>query len=124
MTKMTTFFKKVLDIGLNVCYNEYEVALLEYYGDGEWDFDTEETTTIMKDSVSGFYDTTDLENTGLYEKLKNGMYAEVDESDFEMSSRVFGDKEKKATSAPESNADIKSKTKIPIVPKSKLESMF
>jgi hypothetical protein len=37
----------------------------------------------MKDSVSGFYDTTDLENTGLYEKLKNGMYAEVDESDFE-----------------------------------------
>ena len=24
MTKMTTFFKKVLDIGLNVCYNEYE----------------------------------------------------------------------------------------------------
>ncbi len=62
---------------------EYEVALLEYYGDGEWDFDTEETTTIMKDSVSGFYDTTDLENTGLYEKLKNGMYVEVDESDFE-----------------------------------------
>jgi len=37
----------------------------------------------MKDSVSGFYDTTDLENTGLYEKLKNGMYTEVDESDFE-----------------------------------------
>ena len=63
--------------------NEYEVALLEYYGDGEWNFDTEETTTIMKDSVSGFYDTTDLENTGLYEKLKNGMYVEVDESDFE-----------------------------------------
>ena len=53
------------------------------WGDGEWDFDTEETTTIMKDAVSGFYDTTDLENTGLYEKLKNGMYAEVDESDFE-----------------------------------------
>jgi len=64
-------------------YNEYEVALLEYYGDGEWDFDTEETTTIMKDSVSGFYDTTNLENTGLYEKLKNGMYVELDESDFE-----------------------------------------
>jgi len=63
--------------------SEYEVALLEYYGDGEWNFDTEETTTIMKDSVSGFYDTTDLENTGLYEKLKNGMYVEVDESDFE-----------------------------------------
>ena len=62
---------------------EYEVALLEYYGDGEWDFDTEEPILITKDSVSGFYDTTDLENTGLYEKLKNGMYVEVDESDFE-----------------------------------------
>lgn len=47
-----------------------------------------------------------------------------EESAFERSSMVFGDKEKKATSAPESNADIKSKTKIPIVPKSKLESMF
>jgi len=63
--------------------SEYEVALLEYYGDGEWDFDTEEQILITKDSVSGFYDTTDLENTGLYEKLKNGMYVEVDESDFE-----------------------------------------
>jgi hypothetical protein len=47
-----------------------------------------------------------------------------EESAFERSSSVFGDNEKKATSAPESNADIKSKTKIPIVPKSKLESMF
>jgi len=63
--------------------SEYEVVLLEYYGDGEWDFDTEEPILITKDSVSGFYDTTDLENTGLYEKLKNGMYVEVDESDFE-----------------------------------------
>ena len=75
-------FKSIAKI-IKDCYSEYEVALLEYYGDGEWDFDTEETTTIMKDSVSGFYDTTDLENTGLYEKLKNGMYVEVDESDFE-----------------------------------------
>ena len=63
--------------------SEYEVVLLEYYGDGEWDFDTEEPILITKDSVSGFYDTIDLENTGLYEKLKNGMYVEVDESDFE-----------------------------------------
>ena len=46
--------------------SEYEVALLEYYGDGEWDFDTEEPILITKDSVSGFYDTTDLESTGLY----------------------------------------------------------
>ena len=75
-------FKSIAKI-VKDSYSEYEVALLEYYGDGEWDFDTEEPILITKDSVSGFYDTTDLERTGLYEKLKNGMYAEVDESDFE-----------------------------------------
>ena len=75
-------FKSIAKI-LKDDQGEYEVALLEYYGDGEWDFDTEEPILITKDSVSGFYDTTDLENTGLYEKLKNGMYVEVDESDFE-----------------------------------------
>jgi hypothetical protein len=48
----------------------------------------------------------------------------LEESAFERSSSVFGDKEKKATSAPESNADIKSKIKIPMVPNSKLESIF
>jgi len=75
-------FKSIAKI-VKDSYNEYEVALLEYYGDGEWDFDTEEPILITKDSVSGFYDTTYLESTGLYEKLKNGMYTEVDESDFE-----------------------------------------
>ena len=75
-------FKSIAKI-VKDSYSEYEVALLEYYGDGEWDFDTEEPILITKDSVSGFYDTTDLESTGLYEKLKNGMYTEVDESDFE-----------------------------------------
>jgi|TARA_Y100000389_G_C16998958_1_gene288567 hypothetical protein len=75
-------FKSIAKI-VKDSYSEYEVALLEYYGDGEWDFDTEEPILITKDSVSGFYDTTDLERTGLYEKLKNGMYTEVDESDFE-----------------------------------------
>ena len=44
--------------------SEYEVALLEYYGDGEWDFDTEKTTTIMKEPVRGVYDTTELEYKG------------------------------------------------------------
>ena len=62
-------FKSIAKI-VKDSYNEYEVALLEYYGDGEWDFDTEEPILITKDSVSGFYDTTDLESTGLYEKLK------------------------------------------------------
>jgi hypothetical protein len=63
--------------------SEYDIATLRYYGDDEWNFDMEELETISKDSVSGFYDTTKLENTGLYEKLINGMYVEVDESDFE-----------------------------------------
>ena len=62
-------------------YNEYEIALLEYYGGGEWDFDTDEPVSIKKESVSGFYDTTNLEITGLYEKLMNGMYVEKNDSD-------------------------------------------
>jgi hypothetical protein len=63
--------------------SEYDIALMRYYGDDEWNFDMEDLETIPKDSVSGFYDTKNLENTGLYEKLINGMYVEVDESDFE-----------------------------------------
>jgi len=62
-------------------YSDYEVALLEYYGDGEWNFDIEEPVSIKKDCVSGFYDTIKLECTGLYEKLTNGMYAEMEEDD-------------------------------------------
>jgi len=61
--------------------NEYEIALLEYYGDGEWNFDIDEPSIIKKESVSGFYDTTKLESTGLYEKNINGMYSELNESD-------------------------------------------
>jgi len=68
--------------------------------------------------------TRSVANNFLGLSINNRISFPVDESDLEMSSRVFGDKEKKATSAPDSNADIKSKTKIPIVPKSKLESMF
>jgi hypothetical protein len=49
---------------------------------------------------------------------------DLDKSCFETSSKSLVDKEKKATSAPESNADIKSKTKIPMKPKSKLVSKF
>ena len=62
-------------------YSDYEVALLEYYGGGEWNFDTEDTISIKKDCVSGFYDTMKLECTGLYEQLTNGMYAEMEEED-------------------------------------------
>jgi hypothetical protein len=68
--------------------------------------------------------TRSVANNFLGFSTNNKMSFPLEESAFERSSRVLGDKEKKATSAPESNADIKSKTKIPIVPKSKLESMF
>ena len=75
---VTSIAKIIKDIG-----TDYEVAILEYYGDGEWNFNIEEIDTVPKDAISGFYDTTNLEDTGLYEKLKNGMYMEIDDSDFE-----------------------------------------
>jgi hypothetical protein len=75
---LTCIAKILKDMG-----TDCEVAILEYYGDGEWNFNKEETDIISKDSISGFYDTTKLEDTGLYEKLKNGMYTEIDNSDFE-----------------------------------------
>ena len=68
--------------------------------------------------------TSKVANNFLGLSINNRISFPFEESDLERSSIVFGDKEKKATSAPESNADIKSKTKIPIVPKSKLESKF
>ena len=37
----------------------------------------------IRDRVSGFYDTTLLETTGLYERLENGFYTPVDLSDTE-----------------------------------------
>ena len=54
--------------------HDLQVAILEHVGDGLWDFD-EELECVPRESVSGFYDTTDLEKTGLYE--------EVDASDTE-----------------------------------------
>ena len=71
--------KIVEDLG-----TEYKVSLLEYYGYELWKFDDDgECEIVSKDSVSGFYDTTLLETTGLYEKLENGFYTPVDLSDTE-----------------------------------------
>ena len=71
--------KIVEDLG-----TEYKVSLLEYYGYELWNFDDDgECEIVSKDSVSGFYDTTLLETTGLYEKLENGFYTPVDLSDTE-----------------------------------------
>tara|TARA_B100001758_G_scaffold243925_1_gene254489 strand:+ start:2350 stop:2694 length:345 start_codon:yes stop_codon:yes gene_type:complete len=82
-------------------YNEYEIALLEYYGGGEWDFDTGEPVSIKKESVSGFYDTTNLETTGLYEKNINGMYAEKNDSDDDFEYELDSSDEE-----PDSESDI------------------
>lgn len=71
--------KIVEDLG-----TEYKVSLLEYYGYELWKFDDDgECEIVSKDSVSGFYDTSLLETTGLYEKLENGFYTPVDLSDTE-----------------------------------------
>ena len=75
----TRIAKIVEDLG-----TEYKVSLLEYYGYELWKFDDDgECEIVSKDSVSGFYDTTLLETTGLYEKLENGFYTPVDLSDTE-----------------------------------------
>ena len=61
---------------------EFQVAILDHVGDGLWDFD-QELECIPKDSVSGFYDTKNLEQTGLYEMTKTGLYEMIDLSDTE-----------------------------------------
>ena len=62
--------------------NHFSVNFLGYAGDGLWDFD-QELECIPKDSVSGFYDTKNLEQTGLYEMTKTGLYEMIDLSDTE-----------------------------------------
>ena len=57
----------------------YVISPLEYSGNF-CKFD-EEYIAVPKESISGFYDTTDLEDTGLFRKLSNGVYESLDESD-------------------------------------------
>ena len=72
---MTRIARIVKDLG-----TEFEISTLEYYGYDTWSFN-DDVESVPRESVSGFYDTMFLENTGLYEKLKNGMYASIDTSD-------------------------------------------
>ena len=58
----------------------FEVAVLDYIGYGLWNF-SEELETVPKDCISGFYDTVNLENTGLYDMTKDGSYELIDDSD-------------------------------------------
>jgi len=62
--------------------NHFSVSLLGYAGDGLWDFDGDHDI-VPRESVSGFYDVTRLQDTGLYELTKTGYYTEVDPSDDE-----------------------------------------
>lgn len=62
--------------------DEYVVSELVYKSCGVYDF-SEEELLIPKDSVCGFYDTTELEDTGLFIKTPGGFYEPVDDSDYE-----------------------------------------
>jgi len=61
---------------------ELQISTLEYYGYETWKFN-DELETVPRESISGFYDTTCLEVTGLFEKIGGDMYATVDPSDTE-----------------------------------------
>ena len=43
----------------------------------------EELEDVPKECISGFYDTVDLEKTGLHERTRTGLYELVDDSDTE-----------------------------------------
>jgi hypothetical protein len=60
--------------------NGYLISELVYTGSGNYEFSTE-FQIIEKESVSGFYDVTDLEDTGLYIRIRDGVYEQVDSSD-------------------------------------------
>jgi len=59
---------------------DYVVSELVYKSHGMYAFSSE-YQTIPKDSVSGFYDTTSLEDTGLFVKANGDLYEPVDSSD-------------------------------------------
>jgi len=49
--------------------NHFSVNFLGYAGDGLWDFDGDHDL-VPRESISGFYDATRLQDTGLYEITK------------------------------------------------------
>jgi len=59
----------------------YAINFLELKKPGVYDF-SKDTELVPKDSVSGFYDVNNLEDTGLYYKSGNG-YELVDDSEDE-----------------------------------------
>jgi predicted choloylglycine hydrolase len=59
---------------------DYTVSILEYETNGLYKF-SDDILTVPKESISGFYDTTSLYETGLYTKVDEVYYEAVDESD-------------------------------------------
>src|SRR5210317_365552 len=69
--------------------NDYEYLVEEFVcrRNGTCKF-SEETQTISKDAVCGYYDVMNVEDTGLYKKVAEGVYEPIYDSDedYEMSS--------------------------------------
>lgn len=68
---------KIID-DCNECYN---VIFLEETTKGIYNFSTE-IISIPKESVSGFYDVENLEETGIYSKIPNGYELYDEDEDF------------------------------------------
>jgi hypothetical protein len=63
--------------------DHYTVSCLNYCGDGMYEFD-DEFLKIEKETVSGFYDTKKLEETGLYRRVGDNNYEPMDsDSDYD-----------------------------------------
>lgn len=79
---------KIID-ECNECYN---VLFLEETTKGLYTF-SKETTSIPKESVSGFYDVDNLEDTGLYSKTLNGYELYDEDEDFKCDSESESESE-------------------------------
>lgn len=82
----------------------YVISTLEYSGNF-CKFD-EEYIAVPKESISGFYDTTDLEDTGLFRKLSNGVYESLDESDPDFEYDEDEDEDEYSSSSEDYESDI------------------
>ena len=76
----TNIAKIVQDAG-----TEYHVVVLECVCGSMYKF-SDSHEVIPKEAVAGFYDTTDLEETGLFTDLDGTYYETCDQSDYETES--------------------------------------
>ena len=73
----TSIAKIIEDTG-----TEYHVVVLENAFGGIYKF-SDSPEVIPKEAISGFYDTTNLEETGLFTDLDGTYYESCDQSDYE-----------------------------------------